>query len=130
MGMPLKGVDPVPPLNGSFTYSKDELLPNIYCGLFEDLVPPPEATAPEECSYPISPVWNYKEDHCYQSCFIYCSAYNLHELQRHQERLMVTDTPPNIIPTEVDSCFVTTIVPGMVCMIPGIPFVYHINGNP
>jgi hypothetical protein len=48
----------------------------------------------------------------------------------HHERLMVTDTPPNIIPRNVDGRYIADAVPGMVQMIPGILFVYNIDGDP
>jgi hypothetical protein len=129
MGMPLDGVDPIKPPQESFIYSEDELVPTIYCCIRENLVPLPAATPPQGRSYPLSPTWNYVEDHRYRSRFIYSTAYCLSAISAHRERLMVTDTPPNIVPAKVAGQYVADAVPGMVQMIPGIPFVYYIDGD-
>jgi hypothetical protein len=42
---------------------------------------------------------------------------------------MVTDTPPNVIPTKLNGRYVADPVPGMVQMVPGIPFVYYVDGD-
>jgi hypothetical protein len=43
---------------------------------------------------------------------------------------MVTDTPPNVIPAKSDGHYIANAIPGMVQMVPGIPFIYHVDGNP
>lgn len=127
--MPIQGVDPIVPPHQSFVYSDEHLLPITHCDRRGDLVPPPAASPPEGRSYPLSSTWVYEEDHRYRSRFVYSAAYHLKDIERHRTRLLVTDTPPNVIPKKVDGHFITEDVPGMVRMTPGIPFVYHVNGN-
>ena len=129
MGMPLEGVDPIKPPVEQFLYSENDLLPTIFCRPLDDLAPLPATTAPPGRSYPQSPSWEYTQDHRYRSRFIYSTTYHRYELTTHRERLMVTDTPPNVVPTKIDGQYVTAAVPGMVQMVPGIPFVYYIDGD-
>lgn len=129
MGMPREGVDPIEPPHGSFTYSEKDLLPSIYCGIHDDLAPPAPATPPHNRSFPLSPTWKYTEDHRYQTRFVYSAPYYLVEKENHRKQLMVIDTPPHIIPSQVDGQFIINKVPGMVQMIPGIPFVYHVDND-
>lgn len=130
MGMPLEGVSAIQPPCKAFMYSEADLQPPTYSRILEPLVPLPSATAPPGRSYPISPTWNPIEDHRYRSRIIYAAPYDLKGLTAHRERLMVTDTPPNVIPTKSDRRYVADPVPGMVQMVPGIPFVYFIDGDP
>ena len=127
--MPLAPVDPIKPPHESFIYSEDDLLPRIYCPIHNDLVPLPAATPPQGRAYPLSPTWKYVQDHHYRSRFVYATTYRLGDLVVHRERLLVTNTPPNINPIKINGRYIADAVPGMVQMIPGIPFIYHIDGQ-
>jgi len=129
LGMPFEGVAPIKPPRDRFTYEEEDLLPADSYPARGELSPPSPLPAREGRSHPQSPDWSYTEDHRYCSRFVYSSTYRLAHLQQHRERLLITDTPPNIFPSHVDGRYVSHPVPGMVKMVPGIPFVYYIDGN-
>jgi hypothetical protein len=131
MGMPVEGglIAVIKPPRERFTHCGGDLLPSVYCHLRNDLQPLPAATPPRGRSYPQSPTWNYTEDHQYQSCFVYSTAYHLHNIMAHHAQLSVTDTPPNMVPKKDGDRYITNEVPGLVQMVPGIPFVYYIDGD-
>lgn len=129
MGMPVEGVEPIKPPREYFTYTEADLLSPEFCPILEDLVPPPPATPPKGRSYPLSPTWSYVEDRRYRSRFVYKSTYYTRDLAVHRQRLLVTDSPPNILPKKVDGRYLSERIPGMVQMVAGVPFVYYIDGD-
>ncbi|KAH6899586.1 hypothetical protein BKA70DRAFT_1230863 [Coprinopsis sp. MPI-PUGE-AT-0042] len=72
------------------------------------LVPPPPACPPPGSSYPQSPVWTLVKDNRYQSGWIYKAEYYPEERKDIDgPRMYTMDTPPGIVPTLVDGCYVS-----------------------
>lgn len=122
------------PPAGDFSFTEEVLFvegeqpkepgPNI-------LEPPPAAIPPEGYSYPQSPTWQLSWNNQYRSGWVYSYDYNVQEQIRiDKDRMQTISTPPGIAPKVENGRFIGQPIPGMVKMIPGVPFVFNIDGNP
>jgi hypothetical protein len=123
---------PTPPLQSEFSFRAEDLCP----------APPPaetHLTAPDPASppdgeyYPLAPHSGYElvADARYKRGYVYIAEYNVSEdnVNAHRKSLECISTPPNVTPRLIRGSFLTSPIPGMVQMIPGIPFAFAYNGN-
>jgi hypothetical protein len=123
---------PTPPLENEFSFSAEELCP----------APPPteiHLTSPDPVSppdgdyYPLAPLTGYKlvVDVRYKRGYVYIADYNVSEenIQAHGKLLEHIATPPNIEPDLIGGSFVASPIPGMIHMVPGIPFALAYHGD-
>ncbi|KAG1775068.1 hypothetical protein EV702DRAFT_1047189 [Suillus placidus] len=88
-----------------------DLQPSSPCKPSEDAVLPPDAVDPPD-------MW-------------YATAYHPHDAPHFRDRYCKITTPPNISqPQFVNGKATLEPVPGMVKMVPGIPYVYEVCGDP
>ncbi|KAF9032190.1 hypothetical protein BJ165DRAFT_1535148 [Panaeolus papilionaceus] len=130
-GMPSKPPDAIAPdwCAEEFTYpsihrddqTKRELLPK--------LVPPP-CQPPPQGYYPVALEYRLQEDCRYASGSIYVADYPLTFCEEHRQSLLAIQTPPECTPVLMEGRYVLKPIPGMINLIPGIPFVVYIDGNP
>jgi hypothetical protein len=67
----------------------------------------------------------------YTRGYAYVSDWAIADRDRDFERLVRTRMPPNVFPsTGADGNLNIEPIPGMVKLIPGVPFVYHLDGDP
>ena len=132
MGIPvntanLAAATPTPPVRSEFSYSPEDLC----------LAPPPAethlsapypASPPEGDYYPLAPESGYElvADARYMRGYVYVANYNVSEesVKAHGKSLECIATPPNVEPKLVRGSFVASPIPGMIQMIPGIPFAF------
>lgn len=115
-----------------------------FCFTLENLLaqPPPAesraiphspVTPPTGRYFPLAPEDGYElmMDNHYQCGRVYVAPYNVTETALHQHRaaLKTITTPPHVDPELVDGVFVAKPIPGMVRMIPGIPYAFLFNGD-
>ena len=82
-------------------------------------------------SYPLAPVSGYTltEDTRYLRGYVYSAAYDPTQRDVHRGRLISITTPPNFHAENVDGRYVTKPIPGMIQMVPGVPFVVNLKGE-
>ena len=132
MGIPVNTANfavaaPTPPMRSEFSFSPEDLC----------LAAPPEethlsapypASPPEGDYYPLAPQSGYElvADACYIRGYVYVANYNISEesVMAHGKLLERIATPPNVEPKLVHGSFVASPIPGMVQIIPGIPFAF------
>jgi len=129
---PKQANKPVAPLPSEFCFSPENLL--AWPSPAESrLVPPSPATPPNGRYFPLAPENGYElmMDNHYQSGRVYVAAYDITEtaLHQHRDTLKTIATPPNVDPELIDGAFVSKPIPGMVKMVPGIPFAFSFNGD-
>jgi hypothetical protein len=129
LGAPLQDVTPKPPKQSDFLYL-EHMLSRAPAPTELTLTPPPSATPPKGQTFPQALVFHLRKDHRFRRGWCYYANYVLSKMPQHREELMVTSTPPNIKPELVDGCYVASPIPGMIQMIPGIPYVFFLDGNP
>jgi hypothetical protein len=95
------------------------------------LIAPPVPELPIGMFYPLAPMDGYslQHDQRYMIGYVYGTSYLLQKMQMHKKRMLNLLTPPNVNPMVVDGCYVSEPILGMVELIPGIPFVIHIDGK-
>lgn len=119
------------PLGNEFLFSESEL----------STAPPPakskisrnpEALAPAGVYYPLAPADGYKlmPSRKYMRGFAYVASYDLHYKSLHRELLLNTAVPPGIEAKLEGDAFTSVPLPGMVEMVPGVPFAFAYNGDP
>ena len=79
--------------------------------------------------FPYAGHYQLRQHKGYKSNHIYACEYNPEMREVVQDRVLRIRTPPHMTPTFVDGTFKFLPPPGMIQMIPGIPFVQWI-GNP
>jgi hypothetical protein len=123
---------PTPPLQSEFSFRAEDLCP----------APPPaetHLTAPDPTSppdgeyYPLAPHSGYKlvADPRYKRGYVYIADYDVSEdnVNAHRKSLERIATPPNVKPKLMRGSFIAFPIPGMVHMVPGIPFAFAYNSN-
>jgi hypothetical protein len=97
------------------------------------LIAPTPVPPPDGEYYPLAPDSGYElvSDARYKSGYVYIASYDISEgnVQAHGKLLEKTSTPPNVDATSIGGTFVTSPIPGMVQMVPGIPFAFAYNGD-
>jgi hypothetical protein len=134
--MPPEGMLAVQP-NGPdcdfFIYQESETLcsshPAPNPAIPQLLKPPPAETPPQGDSFPQSPTWILKKDLRFLRGYIYTANYQLSSLNMDRKRMSSIISPPNITPVFHNGQYVLKPIPGMVQMVPGIPFVYLLEGD-
>lgn len=129
-GMPLHPAKPAKPSFAEYVYADEQVQQGPpKCEL---ILSPPEAATPRPgVTYPQSPTWTLKADKRFPSGFIYAADYLLEwKASLDRDRMKKIVTPPNIAPILRDGRYVAEQVPGMVHMVPGIPFVYFLDADP
>ena len=123
---------PTPPLQSEFLFRAEDLCP-APPPTETHLTAPDPASPPEGEYYPLAPQSGYKlvADARYKRGYVYTADYNVSEdnVKAHGKYLECIATPPNIEPNLIGCSFVPSPIPGMVQMIPGIPFAFAYNGN-
>lgn len=124
---------PVAPSTTEFVFTIGETCkappPSISVSLREPPVEPPDGHY-----YPLAPAEGYvlQEDRRYRRNYAFITRCNISKefIRSHGNLLMVTATPPNVEPELIDGIVTTKPIPGMVRMIPGVPYASHFDGDP
>jgi len=119
---------PIKPSDEECTYEIDKTFtkPAI------DVLQLPDAATPSERGtyFPQSPVWRSCQDPRWSRGWVYCANYVLDDLRMDENRMAAIVMPPNAEPTRCpDGQYVSSPIPGMVKMVPGVPFIYFLNGD-
>ena len=93
---------------------------------------PDPVTDPHDGYFPCAPKFALSSPtRLYTRGYTYFSAWDTSNKARDKERLLCARMPPNVTPTIDESGNLRIeLIPGMVKLIPGVPFVYHLNGDP
>lgn len=99
--------------------------------LQKKLVAPAAPEPPVGMSYPLAPIDGYalQRDNRYMSGHVYAANYPLSKMEMHKDRMLHLETPPNVEPKFKDGRFTADPIPGMVQLVPGIPFVIQVDGK-
>ena len=123
---------PTPPLQSDFLFSSADLCPSPPPAEIHLTAPTP-VSLPKGDYYPLAPLSGYElvADACYKCGYVYIADYNVSEenVQVHGKLLEQVATPPNVEPTLIGATFVASPIPGMVQMVPGIPFGFAYHGD-
>jgi len=128
----LDDVDIIKPDLGSeeFQWSEDEMCPE------GPTFPPqlechPQIPDPEEGNYPLAPVFELcPKTQSYMRGYAYVAPWNIANKAGDTEKLLNVRMPPNVKPLGFnDGVAEIQPIPGMIKLIPGVPFVYHIDGD-
>ena len=123
---------PTPPSHSEFSF-RDEDLCSAPHPVETHLMAPSPTPPPDGDYYPLAPHSGYKllADARYKRGYVYVADYDVSEenVRAHGKSLEHIATPPNIEPNLVEGSFITSPIPGMIHMIPGIPFAFAYNGN-
>ncbi len=95
------------------------------------LFAPPAPDSPPWQFFPLAPTNGYtlEEDSRYTRGYVYGADYDLSKLSIHRLRLLAIASPPNVYADLVDGNYVAKPILEMVQIVPGIPFVVHLNGE-
>lgn len=97
------------------------------------LLAPSPAAPPTDRYYPLAPAEGYKliQDSRYKRGYVYVSSYDIspENVKAHAKLLGKIADPPNIRPERVNGAFVSSPIPGMIEMVPGVPFSLAFNGD-
>lgn len=132
---PKQFTKPVGPLPDEFCFSNEKLLDQVFWADIPDVVvAPPSVEPPQGRYYPLAPKDGFKltSDNHYQSGRVYVAAYDVSgdAINAHINNLKCIETPPNVDPEFVNGAFIAELIPGMIQMIPGIPYVFAFNDDP
>ena len=120
------------PLQIDFSFRPEELCPAAP-PTQTHLIAPNPAKPPNGEYYPLAPQSGYQlvADARYIRGYVYIADYDVSEdnVKTHGKSLECIATPPNIEPELIEGSFVASPIPGMVDMIPGIPFAFAYNGD-
>ncbi|KAF5323192.1 hypothetical protein D9619_013757 [Psilocybe cf. subviscida] len=118
------GLVPKPPDEGDFVYSVNETLHDLK-PTYNTLHAPeiPEIRPPPGRYFPTPPDGGYQlmRTQAYTRGFVYVADYDLGSMETHKNRLIHIATPPLTLLNG------RVVVPGMIRMEPGIPFVFRFN---
>lgn len=127
--MPWDAEKPIIPPHEEFVYSDADLCTADAPAIrLQD--PPPAAPFPSNAVFPQAPVYTLIQDRRYQRGYVYATRYYTQHVSIHRAYMMSIVEPPNTAPRYLNGKYVANPIPGMVQMIPGVPYVYHINGDP
>ncbi|KAF5309401.1 hypothetical protein D9619_012397 [Psilocybe cf. subviscida] len=120
----------VSPLGDEFLFSESELCTAPRPGK-STIQRNPEALAPADVYYPLAPAGGYdlRPSQKYMRGFAYVAAYDLNHKLLHRELLLKTAVPPDIGAKLEKDTFTSVPLPGMVEMVPGVPFAFAYNGD-
>ncbi|PPQ76035.1 hypothetical protein CVT24_006695 [Panaeolus cyanescens] len=90
---------------------------------------PPDPISSTIGVYPSAPSYALIQDNRYHSGYAYTTPYEVNGSEMHRERLLAIQTPTACIPTLCEGKYIVTSIPGMVKLIPGIPFAIFLNGD-
>ncbi|KAJ3513252.1 hypothetical protein NLJ89_g3049 [Agrocybe chaxingu] len=128
-GLPYEQFPPTPP-DETWVFDENDRLhspPSLptYLKAPEAPRPPPGQFFPEP------PLEGYElvEDPRYKRGFVYRARYDTSKQTIHRLRLLHIATPPNVYPKLQDGLYKAEPILGMIQMIPGIPFVFELNGD-
>ena len=123
---------PTPPLSSEFSFSARDICPAPPPAETQ-LTAPDSAPPPDGDYYPLAPPSGYQliADARYKRGYVYVADYNISEenVKAHGKFLEQIATPPNVDPNLIGGSFVASPIPGMVQMIPGIPFAFAYHGD-
>ena len=121
----------VPDLNSKlFMWDEDDicpegavLLPHLNCH--------PPVPDPQGGSYPHAPEFILSpKTRLYMRGHAYVAAWDTTKKDEDTQRLLCTRMPPNVKPTGSNNGpLKIESIPGMIKLIPGVPFVYHLDGD-
>ncbi|KAJ3501747.1 hypothetical protein NLJ89_g9201 [Agrocybe chaxingu] len=100
-------------------------------GTPDHLIAPEAPAPPPQQFYPLAPEDGYhlEPDDRYLRGYVYWAGYDLSKLDVHRNRLVNIATPPEIHATLRGDKYEATPVPGMIQMVPGVPYVFRYNGD-
>jgi len=86
---------------------------------------------PNGC-YPRAPEFLLSQQtRSYTRGYAYVSTWNTANREADYQQLLQAHMPPNVAPgRDDDGGLEIKPIPGMIKLIPGVPFVYHLDGNP
>ncbi|KDR72041.1 hypothetical protein GALMADRAFT_143382 [Galerina marginata CBS 339.88] len=122
----------VAPSTSDFSFSKEEIcsLPSPSASV---LLAPSPVPPPANSWYPLAPLGGYKlvKDLRYKRGYVYVASYDMSptNIKGHAASLAKIATPPNVDPAFIDGAFVASPIPGMIKMVPGVPFALAFNGD-
>jgi hypothetical protein len=93
---------------------------------------PAAAVDPPGGHYPRSPKFSLSpRTQSYMRGYAYVSSWDTANREEDRQRLLLTRMPPNVEPSREESGSLRIEpIPGMTKLIPGVPFVYHLDGDP
>jgi hypothetical protein len=92
-------------------------------------VPPTPVPMPEHGTYPHAPEFTCVKDSQYQCGYVYAANYKLTSIPAQQAHLMLVLEPHNTAPRWEQGRYLAEPIPGMVQMVPGVPYAYYIDGD-
>ena len=93
--------------------------------------PPPPIKDPSDGTYPNSLAYTLRSTSSYTRGCIYVLDWSSHEKHALQGRLLLTRMPPNATPKwSIDGCLTVEPIPGMIQLVPGVPFIQLVDGHP
>ena len=123
---------PTPPLQSDFLFSSADLCPSPPPAEIHLTAPTP-VSPPKGDYYPLALLSGYElvANARYKCGYVYIADYNVSEenVQAHGKLLEQVVTPPNVEPALIGATFVASPIPGMVQMVPGIPFAFAYQGD-
>lgn len=131
-GMPSSGITPRRPPREAFLYEISELVPAGSMVLEDSIEPMPHANPPRGYSYPQAQSYGLTRDQGYKLGWAYMASFLLEQKEFIKRRMITVIDPPGILPAWNASTkrFVHEPIPGMVKMIPGVPYMEAIDGDP
>lgn len=127
--MPLDTAPIEPPVD-AFRYALDELC-KAPPPTDELVIPPASAEPPPDATYPKAQPMTLCRDTRYQRGYVYAASHDVTKQPMLRTHLMSVVVPPGVPPDrQEDGTYIARPIPGMIKMVPGIPYVYHIGGNP
>ena len=123
---------PTLPLRSEFSFDAEDLYPATPPAELHLTAPNP-TPPPDRDYYPLAPTSGYElvADAHYKQGYVYVADYNVSEesVEAHHKCLECIATPPEVEPNLVDGSFVSAPIPGMIQMVPGIPFAFAYHGD-
>jgi hypothetical protein len=123
---------PTPPPQSEFSFSAEDLCSAPPPAETHLIAPHPDPP-PDGDYYPLAPSSGYElvADARYKRGYVYVADYNVSKenVEAHGKSLELIATPPNIEPNLINGSFVASPIPGMVQMVPGIPFAFAYHGD-
>ena len=119
---------PIKPSDEECTYDIDK----TFTKPTEDILQPLDAATPPrgETQFPQLPDWRLCQDPRWSCGWVYCASYRLEDLRMDENRMAAIVTPPNAESTRtLDGRCISSPIPGMVKMVPGVPFIYFLNSD-
>lgn len=93
------------------------------------MYPPSPAEDPPDGTYPQSLSYTLEETHSHTRGYVYRAEWSSASGEDLKVRLLTTRLSPNVRPEVVDGKVVTKPIPGMIQLVPGVPFVQLVDGD-